>query len=74
MIDRLPGDGALHAAAYRVMISEMVDDAVDVMASIGVPPEATRGAMLATFPKFAEAIDHRTPTHYHDGQRFVRLG
>lgn len=73
MLEALPGDDALRAATYRVMVSEMVDDATDIMASIGVPPEATRGAMLATFPLLARAVEAKTPTHFHDGHRFVRL-
>jgi hypothetical protein len=73
MIERLPGDDALRSATYRVMVAEMVEDAVGIMESIGVPAEATRGAMLATFPALAAAVDHKTPTHYHDGRKFVGL-
>jgi hypothetical protein len=73
MLERLPGDDALRNATYRVMVSEMVEDATTIMESIGVPATATRGAMFATFPLLAAAVDHRTPTHYHDGRKFVSL-
>jgi hypothetical protein len=73
MLDRLPGNDALRQATYRVMVAEMIEDAVGIMESIGVPALATRGAMLATFPQLAAAIEAKTPTHCHDGTKFVRL-
>lgn len=73
MLDRLPGNDALRQATYRVMVAEMIEDAVAIMESIGVPAAATRGAMLSTFPRLAEAVDVKTPTHFHDGQKFVRI-
>jgi hypothetical protein len=73
MLEALPGDDALRAATYRVMVSEMIEDAVSIMETIGVPASATRGAMLATFPTLAKAVEARTPTHYHDGRKFISL-